>query len=148
MVSLDAVARLQPEQFVGPEAVEEQISGGTASAIARHACLTAIGIEDANAEVGVTGVRSRRDGNAISTCAVVTIADATREIAEISNCGELFCFENQIVISEALKLCESHIWSAPAERSGDGALDYSIGAELRGAIQSGVAASLCHRTPN
>ena len=44
------------------------------------------------------------------------------------------------------------IWSAPAERSGDGALDRmrlrrgELSPEMT--IQSGVAASLCHRTPN
>jgi len=39
------------------------------------------------------------------------------------------------------------VWSAPAERSADGALDPP---ELRFGrkIQGGVAAALCHRTPN
>ncbi|MDX6611815.1 MAG: hypothetical protein QOD75_1001, partial [Blastocatellia bacterium] len=37
-------------------------------------------------------------------------------------------------------------WSAPAERSGDGALDHSDDQQPE-TIQSGVAASLWHRTP-
>jgi len=37
------------------------------------------------------------------------------------------------------------MWSAPAERSGDGALDLLW--QARYVIQSAVAAALCRRTP-
>src|ERR1041385_4588717 len=44
---------------------------------------------------------------------------------------------------------KSSVWSASAERSGDGALDVCVLTILNlAAIQSGVDASLCHRTPN
>src|ERR1041385_225439 len=44
----------------------------------------------------------------------------------------------------------SPFWSAPAEQSGDGALDRRCQDQVSSSyeIQSGVAASLCHRTPN
>ena len=77
----------------------------------------------------------------------MTIADLPGEAAQLCDLAQLLGFENQIVISEALKFCESHIWSAPAERSADGALDFLIGVQFIEAIQSGVAASLCRRTP-
>ncbi|MDP6526610.1 MAG: hypothetical protein QGH15_20545 [Kiritimatiellia bacterium] len=38
------------------------------------------------------------------------------------------------------------IWSAPAERSGDGALVAGMREDKR--KKSGVDATLCHRTPN
>ena len=49
------------------------------------------------------------------------IADAFREAAEVVDFCELFGFKDQVIVAEALKLCESHIWSAAAERSGNGA---------------------------
>src|SRR5262245_46295435 len=45
---------------------------------------------------------------------------------------------------------KSSLWSAPPERSGDGALDVVVLLKPLQAManQSGVDASLCHRTPN
>ncbi|MEW6157165.1 MAG: hypothetical protein AB1813_07005 [Verrucomicrobiota bacterium] len=42
------------------------------------------------------------------------------------------------------------LWTAPAERSGDGALALAVRVDKSSALgvgQSGVALSLCHRTP-
>jgi hypothetical protein len=114
MISLDAVTRLQPDQVVGPESMKKEIGGGAPRAVAGHAGFAAVGIEYANAEICVVRVGGRRYGNAVSARAVVPIANATGQIAGIINFGKLFRFENQIVISETLKLCESHIWSAAA----------------------------------
>src|SRR4029434_7312212 len=44
------------------------------------------------------------------------------------------------------RLCR-RLWTAPAERSGDGAFERPKLLELILTSQSGVAASLCHRSP-
>src|SRR6185369_11533377 len=108
MISLDAVPRLQPQQFVRPKTMKEQVGRGTASAVSGHARFATVGIEDAHAKVCVRGVRAHGDGDAVSAGAVMTIADAAGESSEIRDRGELLIFENQIVVSEALKFCESH----------------------------------------
>ena len=52
---------------------------------------------------------------------------------------------------ERNKAVSPPLWSAPAERSGDGALNDTEAVELSKACvptESGVGASLCHRTPS
>ena len=88
--------------------MKEQVSGGAASAVTGHAGLAAVGVEDANAEVGDAVVGPRGYGNTVSARAVMTIADTTCKISGIDATGELFGFENQIIISKALEFCESH----------------------------------------
>ena len=116
MISLDSVTCLQPDQVVGPESMKIEISGCATSAIARHAGFAAVGIENSDAEVCVFS-GGRGYGDAISARAVMPIANAFREAAEVVDFCELFRFKDEVIISEALKFCESHIWSAPAERS-------------------------------
>src|SRR5215831_15850975 len=61
----------------------------------------------------------------------MTITDATRKATEVVDRGQLLSFKNEVIVAEALKFCETHIWSAPARRSGDGALDSRFDQNVR-----------------
>src|SRR5882724_2437396 len=122
MISLDAVTRLQSEQIVRPQTMEEEVRRGATRAVAGHPGFAAIGVKDANLEIRIVGGGPCRYGNAISTRAIVTIANTDGKAAEVAYACELIGFEDKIIVAETLKFGEPHIWSAPAERSGDGAL--------------------------
>src|SRR5205085_5020457 len=50
--------------------------------------------------------------NSVRACAIVTIANAARKAAKVADACELAGFEDKIIVSEALKFSETHIWSA------------------------------------
>jgi hypothetical protein len=45
----------------------------------------------------------------------MTIANATRKVAEITYAGKLFSFEDDVVVAKALKFCETHCLGAPIQ---------------------------------
>ena len=65
MVTLDAVARTQPQLIVRPEIVKEQICRGASRAVAGHAGFTSVGIEDANLKVRIAVFRRLGYRNAV-----------------------------------------------------------------------------------
>src|SRR6185369_13087973 len=114
MISLDAVARLQSEQIVRPQTMEEEVRRGATRAVAGHPGFAAIGVKDANLEIRIGGGGRRRNGNAVSTRAIVTITNTARKAAEVVYSCELIGFEDKIIVAETLKFSEPHIWSAAA----------------------------------
>ena len=114
MITLDAIPRLQSHEVVRPQLVKEKIRRGATRAVAGHACFAAIGIENANVEVRIGVSRTLRNRNPIRARTVMAIADAARKLAEIAHVREPLSFKDNVIVAEALELCESHIWSAAA----------------------------------
>src|ERR1051325_937550 len=112
MITLDAVPRLQSHEVVRPELVKEKIRRSAARAIAGHTGFAAIGIEDAHVKVRVGINRTLHNRDPVRAGAVMAIANAPREIAEIADVGKLRSFKDEVVVAEALEFCELHIWSA------------------------------------
>ena len=108
VITLDSVPRLQTQLFSRPELVMVQVRGSAARAVAGHAGFAAVGIEDANRKVGIALGRRLNNRNSISARAVMSITDPMREATQVSDFGQLIGFENQIVVAETVKFCETH----------------------------------------
>jgi len=108
-VSLQSCSCAEQEFASGPNTFVVEIRDGATSTIARESCLAAIRIEDAATEVGFVTLQLADDRDAIATSAVVSIADAASELTEIaiSDLGELFCFEYEVVVSQPVEFRES-----------------------------------------
>ena len=109
MISLDAVARLQSEQLVRPQTMEEEVRRGATRAVAGHPGFAAIRVKDANLEIRIGGGGPYRNGNAISTRTIVSITNTARKTAEVAYACELIGFEDKIIVAETLEFGETHI---------------------------------------
>src|SRR5205085_5394993 len=118
--AFDAGARAEAQLLVGPEAAEVEVRGGAARAVAGHCGLAAVGVEDAQDEVGVAAPgEPLDDGHAVRARAEVAVADAADEVAQrvglaegFEACApadgrELFGLEDEVVVTVAVEFDES-----------------------------------------
>ena len=105
-VSLQSCSRAEQEFVSGPNTFVVEIRDCAASAIAGEPCFAAVGIEDAATEVGFVALQLADDRDTIATGAVVSIADATCELTEIIDPGELLRFDYEVVVSQPVEFRE------------------------------------------
>src|SRR5262245_23255328 len=88
-LSLQASSVAQPQFIFRPETFVVEISNCATSSVARKSGFTTIRIENATTEVRLIAVQLVDDGDPISACAVMSIANATRKLTEIANFTKL-----------------------------------------------------------
>jgi hypothetical protein len=122
VVALDAGARRQAQLVGRPETAVLEVGGGAAGAVAGHGGLRAVGVENAQAEVGPTAFAGRLDdGDAVGPRPVVAVADAAHEVAEGADLADphevarpagrrrqLPRLEDDVVVPVAVKFGEAH----------------------------------------
>src|SRR5256885_15717364 len=100
MISLDAVARLQSEQIVRPQTMEEEVRRSATRPVAGHPGFAAIRVKDANLEIRIDGGGPYRNGNAISTRAIVSITNTARKTSQGGRACRLIGFGDKVTICE------------------------------------------------
>ena len=91
--------------------MKEKIRRGAPGAIAGHAGLAAVRIEDAYLKIRGLSLRHFQtldDCDAVAPGAVMTITDASGKVSETVVRAELVGFKNKIIVAEALKFGEMH----------------------------------------
>src|SRR2546427_1581946 len=91
-----------------------EVSRGAAGAMARQARLAAVGIENANVEIGAPIIWSTDHSDAISARAVVANADLSREFVQAFGLGKLAGLNDNVIVAVAVKLDELN-WHVTSE---------------------------------